>query len=139
MAADGAPLAKQRFWLKAIAVWQMTGGAIGGVYFLDAIPRLNASADLRTVVLAVAISVCGLSLLSGWALLKQRRAARVPSLIIHAVQAVGFGTGVFTYRLVLGPYLFLYSLDGIGVEAGFKPQLLFRWGAPQPLGPHIIL
>ena len=32
---------KQRGWLKAIAIWQITGGIIGGATFLDAVPRLG--------------------------------------------------------------------------------------------------
>src|SRR5258705_13813223 len=88
---DGSHL-KQRFWIKSIAVWQMTGGALGGVYLLDAISRLKVAADLRLALFAIVVPICALSLLSGWALLHQRRAARLPSLIVHAVQLIGFGT-----------------------------------------------
>jgi hypothetical protein len=131
---------KQRGWLKAIAIWQITGGVIGGATFLDAVPRLQVSADAKWVVLVPAVILSGLSVLAGWALLEGRPAARGPSLVVHAVQMIGVGAPAFTYRVVLGPYLFVYfAPSGFGVNAGFSPQLLWHTSGSMPFEPHIIV
>ena len=112
----------------------------GAIVFLDAVPRLPVKADAKWAVLAPAIALCALSILAGWALLKGRRAARGPSLFVHAVQLIGVGAPAFTVRVVLGPYLFFYvAPSGFGLNAGFAPQLHWHTSGSGPFEPHIIV
>ncbi len=130
---------KRRIWLKAIAVWQMLGGAIGAATFLAVIAPLNAPIGTRLVLLAVLIPICLLSGVAGWGLLKARRWARGPSLLVQGLQLFGVGTTGFMARLCLGPYVYFYVINGTGgIEAGFSPQANLYWRQP-PMAPHLVV
>jgi hypothetical protein len=64
---------KRRIWLKAIAGWQMLGGALGAARFLAVLAPLNAPITNRVAVPAVLLPICLLSGLAGWGVLKGRR------------------------------------------------------------------
>jgi hypothetical protein len=131
---------KKRFWLKAIALWQISGGVIGGVVLLDAIPRLQASPDLKWMFAAISIPTCLLSIVSGTALLKERRSARGPSIVVHSLQLLGVGSPAITYRVILGPYFYLYVTGTtVGVNTGFAPQLHLHWGGAMPFPSHVLV
>jgi len=131
---------KERSWLKAIALWQITGGAAGGVMFLDAVPRLQLPTDSKWTLLGIFVPICVFSVVTGWALLHGRAAARVPSIILHAVQLLGVGTTHFTFRLVLGPFLYLYvTRSTFGINAGFQPEMRWHTSGPMPYEPHVVI
>ena len=114
-----------RNWMRIIGIWQMIGGALSAIAFLDAVPRLVTDADTRTSVLVAVIPLCGLSILAGYALFEGRRAGRRPSMVIQSIQLLGIGVGPRAIRLVLGPYILigLIPQQWIGFSIGWQPQL----------------
>ena len=123
-----------RNWIRIIGIWQMVSGAIAGITFLDAMPRIVSDLEWRVSILAVVIPICGLSILAGYALYQGRRAGRTPSLIVQVVQLVGIGVGPKAIRLVLGPYVLIGLIphEWIGVSVGWQSQLHLHLGSQSP-------
>lgn len=121
---------RKRNWLQLVGTWQVAGGALSSVAFLDAIPRLRITQDLRTTVLASLLPLCALSILAGVALLRGTRAALVPSIVVQVAQIFAVSGGRTAYQLVLGPYLYVGSTSTwTGIAAGVAPQFQFHVNA----------
>lgn len=116
-------------WIRAVGVWQIVGGAVAAITWLDLYRQLPQHALLTDVILLLAIFIALASILLGVALVKRRAGAVVPSLLIQGLQLVGFSTGSLIYQLRLGPYfdVTILSWHRFAVIAGFRPQLTLRF------------
>jgi hypothetical protein len=117
-----------RDWHRLVGGWQLIGGAITAVTFLDRTPRADLSADTKLLVYATVLPLSLLSALAGWALVRGHaltRARRL-SVVLWTLQLVGVRVGDFAYRLALGPYCFLNIVPGrgVGVTAQIQPHVL---------------
>ncbi len=103
----------------------MVGGLLSAIAFLDSVPRVVPDSDLRITMLVIVVALCGLSVLSGYALFQGRWAGRGPSLVVQGVQLLGFGVGPEAFRVILGPYLLIGLIPNqwMGLSIGWQPQL----------------
>lgn len=128
-------------WLRRIGVWQMMGGALSVVGFLDGLTRLPSVGGRSGVIVGVGVGLGTLAIIAGRALYQMRAVAIRPSLLIQAVQLVGFATSTSLVQLTLGPYVYLTlrSDNGVSLQAGFMPQLQFHMDTTYDIAPGIAI
>ncbi len=124
-----------------IGVWQIGGGVISAVTFLDGVSAQRGSAALALLLAFVGVALG--SVLAGYGLYTGRAGAQIPSLIIQGLQLIGFNLGTSVFQLTLGPYVYLTLLWGarFSLDAGFMPTGILRWAIapPEPTGVAINL
>ena len=91
-------------WIRTVGVWQIIGGAVAAITWLDLYRLLPEHRFTSDLILLLAILIAVASILLGAGLVKRRPEAVVPSLFVQALQLVGFSTGNLIYQLTLGPY-----------------------------------
>jgi hypothetical protein len=113
-----------------VGLWQIAGGAIAVLAWLDLLHRLDNASLGTDVLFALSFSIAFLSIGAGYGLVKARWGAIVPSLVVQVVQIIGFSLGDSGYQLTLGPYLDLTIIwtRGVSIAAGFQPRLTLWWG-----------
>lgn len=128
-------------WLRRIGVWQMSGGAISVVGFLDSFGRLPSFGGWSVVVVGVGLGLSVLAILAGRALYQLRAVGIRPSLLVQAVQLCGLATSTSLVQLTLGPYVFLTLRweYGVSLQAGFVPQLQFHVDTTYDITPGIAI
>jgi hypothetical protein len=116
-------------WIRTVGVWQIIGGAAAAISWLDLYRRLPEHQFTSDLILLFAIFIALASILLGAGLVKNRTEAVGPSLIVQAMQLVGFSTGDIVYQLTLGPYFDVTILwwRTLNVIVGFQPRLTVRW------------
>ena len=117
-------------WLRVIAVWQMIGGAIAAVTFLDAVRTVPEHQTVAVALVLLGAAAAVGAALAGFGLFRGRPGALVPSLVAQGLQLVGFNLGTTVFQLTLGPYLYATILWGerASLQVGFMPKLLVRFG-----------
>ena len=117
-------------WIRIIAVWQMVGGALAAVTFLDAVRAVPAHQPISLALVLLGSVVAGGAALAGWGLYRGRPEALVPSLVAQGLQVLGFNLGTGVYQLTLGPYLYATIVWGqrASSDVGFMPRLLVQFG-----------
>ena len=115
-------------WIGTIAVWQIFGGALSLAAFLDSLRLPSNAPGLRGFVVTGGIIVALFAIVSGLRLRHRRTEAIYQSLIIQALQLVGFSSGSTVLQLTLGPYVYLTMLWGqrFSFEFGVRPSLQFH-------------
>ena len=123
-------------WPAIIGGWQILGGTLGGVYLLDALAGTGLPRG-RQVVLAAAIAVaCGASIFAGVQLLRARPAGVILSLAVQGLQTVGVAMDGAAAQFTLTPSAFLTVVWGArtSLEVGWRPRLMWLWGADAQVG-----
>ena len=124
-------------WQRAIAAWEIAGGALSGAWFFDALRRLPES-HKKTIALSLAGALCTLSILSGIGIAKGVRFWSGASIFIQLVQALAVASKEFAFQIVLGPFAYVtLNADGLGVDIGFRPLLVIQ-NTHADSGPTII-
>lgn len=130
-------------WIRTVGVWQILGGAVAAITWLDLYRRLPEHQFASDLFHLLAILIALVSILLGAGLVKRRPEAVVPSLIVQALQLVGFSTGDLVYQLTLGPYFDVTILWWYRVQviAGFQSRWTLGWNVqpPAPAGVAINL
>ena len=118
-------------WIRTIGVWQMAGGAIAAVSFLDAVRTVPANHPLSVALLLLGSGVAAGAAVAGFGLYRGRPGALIPSLVAQGLQAIGFNIGTGVYQLTLGPYAYAAIVWGqrASINIGFMPRLLVRFGS----------
>ncbi|HET7584981.1 MAG TPA: hypothetical protein VFK13_08740 [Gemmatimonadaceae bacterium] len=121
-------------WIRLIGIWQMAGGVITAITFLDAIRALPAGKPLDVVIVLCAVTIAIATAVVGYGLYRGRAAALAPSMIAQVLQVVAFNIGGTVYQLTLGPYLYFTVVFGerVTVGVGFMPRMLFALSAVGP-------
>ncbi len=126
-------------WLRRIGVWQMAGGALSVIAFLDGMRRFPNPGSAALVAAFIGVSLALLAIIAGRALYQLRAVGLGPSMLVQVVQLVGFATPTSLMQLTLGPcvYLTIRWSASVSLQAAFQPTLQFHFDAPYPIAPGV--
>ena len=118
--------------MQTIGVWQMAGGAISAVTFLEAASAASGRNHVALALVLAALAAALGSVLAGYGLYRGHAGALGPSLVVQGLQLIGFNLGTTVYQLTLGPYFYLTMLWGqkFAFQVGFMPNFMLRWAVP---------
>lgn len=123
-----------RDWGRIVGIWQIVGGIAGAATFLEGVPAMGAGRDTQQTILLGVLPLCGLSALSGWALIRGHApaTARGWATALWDLQLAGFRAGEVAFRLALAPFVFLNIVpgQGVGLTAALHPHLLLYTRTP---------
>ena len=116
-------------WIRFVGGWQIIGGAAAAITWIDFFARLPEKGATVDAIFLFMMGLAITSIVAGIGLVKERRAAIVPSLLVQGLQVVGFSLGDLIYELHLGPYFDLLMIwtKGISITGGFRAEFTLRW------------
>jgi hypothetical protein len=121
-------------WIRFVGGWQIIGGAAAAVTWLDGFARLPEKGLIVDAIFLFMIGVAIMSIVAGIGLVKERKAAILPSLLVQGLQVVGFSLGDFVYQIRLGPYIDLLMVwtQGLSITGGFRAAFTLSWPVSPP-------